>query len=97
MYCFASASNWLPLVPRGKRTEAIIHYGPHDRGFILRFLNSGTAQRESGTRGGRLAGNRGSIAPRNFFGQAGQRALTRAADNLAKMIDKELEQLLRTK
>lgn len=84
-------------VPQGKRTYAITHYGPHDRGWILRILNSGTGNREAGSRGGKLWGNRGSIAPRNFFGQAGQRALTRAADNLSNMIDKELEKLLQGK
>ena len=39
-------------------------------------------------------GNRGSIAAHNFFRGAGDRALVQAADNLANMIDDELETML---
>jgi hypothetical protein len=74
-----------------------MHYGPIDRQWILRFINSGTRDRTAGTRGGRLSGNRGAIAPRNFFRGAGERALTKAADNLAHMIDTELEAMLNKK
>ena len=84
-------------VPRGNRTDTVMHYGPHDRQFILRFINSGTSDRMAGSRGGRLSGSRGAIAPRNFFGGAGERALTKAADNLAKLIDTELENMLNKK
>ena len=81
-------------VPRGKRTDTVMHYGPHDRQWILRFINSGTSDRMAGSRGGRLSGNRGSIAARNFFGSAASSALTKAADNLATLIDTELEAML---
>ena len=84
-------------VPRGKRTDTVMHYGPHDRQWILRFINSGTSDRMAGTRGGRLSGNRGSIAARNFFGSAGTSALTKAADNLANLIETELEAMLNKK
>ena len=84
-------------VPRGKRTDTVMHYGPHDRQWILRFINSGTSERMAGTRGGRLSGNRGSIAARNFFGGAGEQALAQAADNLAMLIDTELEAMLNKK
>ena len=84
-------------VPRGERTNKVMHYGPHDRQFILRFINSGTSDRMAGTRGGRLSGNRGSIAARNFFGSAGSSALTKAADNLATLIDTEIEAMLNKK
>ena len=84
-------------VPRGKRTDTVMHYGPHDRQWILRFINSGTSDRMAGSRGGRLSGNRGSIAARNFFRSAGERALTKAADNLATLIDTELEAMLNKK
>ena len=84
-------------VPRGQRTDTMMHYGPHDRQWILRFINSGTSERMAGSRGGRLSGNRGSIAPRNFFRGAGERALTKAADNLATMIDTELNAILNKK
>lgn len=84
-------------VPRGPRTDSIMHYGPHDRQWILRFINSGTTDRQAGTRGGRLSGNRGRIAPRNFFRGAGEQALVRATDNLANLIDTELEAILNKK
>ena len=84
-------------VPRGKRTDTVMHYGPHDRQWILRFINSGTSERMAGTRGGRLSGNRGSIAARNFFGSAASSALTKAADNLATLIDTELETMMNKK
>ena len=81
-------------VLRGGRTQQIMSYDALDRGFILRFLNSGTTDRQAGTRGGRLSGNRGRIAPRNFFRGAGEQALVRATDNLANLIDTELEAIL---
>ena len=84
-------------VPRGERTNKVMHYGPHDRQWILRFINSGTSERMAGSRGGRLSDNRGSIAARNFFGSAGSSALTKAADNLATLIDTELEAMLNKK
>ena len=74
-----------------------MHYGPHDRQWILRFINSGTSERMAGSRGGRLSGNRGNIAPRNFFRGAGERALEKAANNLATLIDNELEAMLNKK
>ena len=74
-----------------------MHYGPHDRQWILRIVNSGTVERTAGTRGGRLSGNRGSIAPRNFFTGAATPALQQAADNLANLIDTELENILNKK
>jgi len=84
-------------VPRGERTNKVMHYGPHDRQWILRFLNSGTSDRMAGSRGGRLSGNRGSIAARNFFSGAAASSLTKAADNLATLIDTELEAMLNKK
>lgn len=84
-------------VPRGSRTNTVMHYGPHDRSWILRIVNSGTTQREAGTRGGKLHGSRGAIAPRNFFGGGASSALSKAADNLAILIDSELTTMLNTK
>ena len=84
-------------VPRGARTNTVMHYGPHDRQWILRIVNSGTTDRMAGTRGGRLSGNRGSIAARNFFGHAGHAALEKAVNNLSVMIDTELELMLNKK
>ena len=81
-------------VPRGSRTNTVMHYGPHDRGWILRIVNGGTTERTAGTRGGRLSGHRGAIAPRNFFAPAANSALMHAADNLANLIDTELMAML---
>ena len=81
-------------VPRGRRTNDVMHYGPTDRGWILRIVNSGTDKRTAGTRDGVLHGNRGSIAPRNFFKPAASRAIATAADRLSQMIDTELEAML---
>ena len=84
-------------VPRSRRTDEVMHYGPLDRQWILRIINSGTTDRMAGTRNGRLHGNRGAISARNFFGRAGTPALMKAADNLAIMIDTELEKMLNKK
>lgn len=84
-------------VPRSQRTNQVMHYGPSDRGWILRIVNSGTTERMAGTRNGRLSGNRGSIAARDFFRGAAEPALMRAVDNLAAMIDSELIKMLNTK
>ena len=81
-------------VPRGQRTNTVMHYGPHDRGWILRIVNSGTGERTAGTKSGRLGGNRGSISSRNFFRGAAESTLVQAADNLANLIDTELTNLL---
>ena len=84
-------------VLRGKRTDTVMHYGPADRGWILRIVNSGTADRMAGTRGGTLHGNRGSIAARNFFSTKGMPAMEKAVDNLANLIDTELYNILNKK
>ena len=99
--------------PRSQRTEQLMSYYGVDRGFILRFLNSGTGQRavkginnnigfKGGTdernpkrhyRSGAL-GNRGAITPRNFFAQAGQKEMEKAADEIGALIDKLIKQEL---
>jgi len=96
---------------RSERTARIMSYDALDRDFILRFINSGTKVRYAGNgRNGRTEsdynrfienhggrGHRGSIAARNFFCGAGERALVQAADNLANLIDEELENILNKK
>lgn len=82
------------------RTRKMMSYQGSERGFILRFLNQGTDVRYTGGRNGRTEsersrfieshggrGHRGSIAARNWFGNASQAELERAAENLDKMID----------
>ena len=89
---------------RSTRTQQIMSYAPQDRGMILRWVNSGTQQRQAF--GGRMSkrgydsslrGNRGSISARNFFRNAGEPALVKAVDNLANLIDTELEKILSKK
>lgn len=76
---------------RSAKTDRMMHYGPHDRGMILRWQNSGTSGRTS------YGGNRGAIAPRNWFAPRGQAALTHAVDELANLIDTELMNILNKK
>ena len=89
-------------------TQRIMSYGPYDRGFILRFVNSGTNGRniKFSTNESRHVdkwnahpntGNRGRITPRHFFRPIGERALAQAADHLANLIDTELMKMLNKK
>ena len=91
---------------RSERTKQIMSYAPLDRGFILRFVNSGTKTRVIGFRntlkGNRTryenlvyrinrgdkarTGNRGAIAPRNWFMPSAESAMANAAANIAEMI-----------
>ena len=100
---------------RSPRTKQIMGYQPLDRGFILRFLNSGTKTRVIGFRntingnrsrydslvsrihGGDKArtGNRGAIAPRNWFMQAAESSLGNAAAAIAEMIEIEAAAIAR--
>jgi hypothetical protein len=94
-------------MPRSQRTEDILTTA--DRGFILRFVNSGTNPRYANGRNRSGRNNlsalyrlqeegdyyRGSIAPRNFFGSLGQPELERAAANLGRIIDEEFEKVFR--
>lgn len=67
-------------MPRSRRTEDLLTYQGADRGFILRFLNAGTDGRES------RIGNRGAIAPRNFFATSSHTAMQKAAEQLDTLI-----------
>ena len=94
---------------RSPRTSQIMGYAPLDRGFILRWINDGTPGERNieFTPNDRRkvdkwnqhpnTGNRGNISARNFFRGAGERALAQAADNLATLIDTELEAMLNKK
>ena len=68
-------------MPRSRRTEDLLTYQGADRGFILRFLNAGTSDRES------RIGNRGSISARNFFENSSQKAMEQAAAQLDALIE----------
>jgi len=97
---------------RSKRTDDILHYGPDERNFILRFINSGTHPRYANGRNGKWdkrGGNRtffklqeqgdyyrGSIAPRNFMNTLGSPSMRRAVENLSKMVDEEFDKLFKS-
>ena len=88
---------------RSRDTQRMMGYQGADRAFILRFLNQGTAGRNIenfATNPKRdewpsvkkwskhpNTGNRGSIAPRNFFSSSSHQALQQAAAELDKLID----------
>ena len=100
---------------RSERTKQIMGYGPLDRGFILRFVNSGTNTRVIGFRNTQKSnksryeaklrrinsgeksntGNRGSIAPRNWFMRSAESALGTAAQTIADMIEIEAAAIAR--
>lgn len=93
---------------RSQRTSRIMSYDALDRGFILRWLNEGASNRSISfkTNDKRKAdkwnkhpntGNRGNIAPRNWFRTSAQSALTTAVDHLSNLIDTELENILNKK
>ena len=95
---------------RSQRTDDILHYGPDERSFILRFVNSGTAPRYAAGRNVSGKGNRraffkmqeegdyyrGSIAPRNFMSRLGSPSMQRALENLSKMVDEEFDKLFKS-
>ena len=102
-------------VKRSPRTQQIMNYEGRDRGFILRFVNSGTKTRVIGFRntqkGNRSkyesrvtrisrgmkagTGNRGSIAPRNWFMSSAESALGAAAQTIAELIEIEAAAIAR--
>lgn len=70
--------------PRSRRTDDLETYYGADRGFVLRFLNSGTVGRTT------KYGYRGAIAPRNWFSDVGPKEMDLAAENLSAVIEEEL-------
>lgn len=46
---------------RSQRTEDMLHYGPQDRGFILRFVNSGTNPRYANGRNATGSGKKRNL------------------------------------
>ena len=93
---------------RSQRTQDILTLNPSSRGFILRFVNSGTNPRYANGRnvtgGNRNMRNffklqeegdyyRGSIAARNFFGTNGSREMDKALSNLSEIIEHEFNKL----
>ena len=75
---------------RSERTNQLDSYFGKDRGFILRFLNSGTAERVAYNYGN---ARRGAISGRNWFGQSSLQAMNHAAESFCRMIDEEIERI----
>ena len=70
-------------IPRSRRTEDLLTYWGADRGFIMRFLNSGTPRRDSN--GVRYVGQ---IAARNWFSRMSQDELERTAQMFDELMTK---------
>lgn len=66
-------------------TARMNSYEGVDRGFILRFLNAGTSNRET------RYGNRGSLRARQWFGRSSTFQLDAAATKVAEMIEALLD------
>lgn len=69
---------------RSDRTIQVDSYHGKDRGFILRFLNAGTAERQT------RYGNRGSLRARQWFGRSSTFQLEAAANEVAQEIENML-------
>lgn len=67
--------------PRVESRNRLDQYYGSDRGFILRFLNSGTVSRQT------RYGNRGAIARSNWFGHVAPWHMQQAAEELAAAIN----------
>lgn len=70
---------------RSLRTMQLDSYEGADRGFILRFQNAGTVDRET------RYGNRGSLRARNWFGVSSAYQMDAAATKVAVMIEQMLD------
>lgn len=95
---------------RSSETERLDTYFGADRGFVLRFLNSG-AKKGGGDRHIKFtanerrvkdksnehpnSGRRGNISPRGWFDEAGAKEMELAAENLSMVIEDELADIYR--
>ena len=71
---------------RSSETMRYMSYEGADRGFILRFLNAGTGERET------RFGKRGSLAARHWFGRSSAFQMDAAASRIAEEIENLLQQ-----
>ena len=71
---------------RSERTKQIMGYGPLDRGFILRFLASGTISRDT------RYGNRGAIRKTDWFSHVAPWHMEQAASEVAAAINEYVKQ-----
>ena len=75
-------------VKRSRETQRYMDYEGRDRGFILRFVNSGTTSRDT-----RL-GNRRKITARRWFTRAGKQQMQELTQRLSSIIDEEFKKLI---
>ena len=75
-------------IKASSNTKRMESYGPHDRGHILRWLNAGTGDRTS------KYGFRCRIVANNWFAGASEKELSIAYDNLTRMMEEELNNIL---
>jgi hypothetical protein len=71
---------------RSERTKQLDSYFGADRGFVLRFLSSGTSSRQT------RYGNRGAIRATNWFGHTAPREMEAAAARVADAINEYIKQ-----
>lgn len=74
--------------PVSQRTLEMQSYYGKDRGFILRFLNAGTAMRTT------RYGNRGMISARHWFAGKGKTEMEQAAIEIATLIDRTINEII---
>ena len=74
-------------VPMSTRTLQVNSYYGTDRAFVLRWLEEGTYRtpnRQAGTRGNKLHGNRGGITAGHVFSSAAPQRLEQAINDIAE-------------
>jgi hypothetical protein len=76
--------------PRSSETLRYQSYEGVDRGFILRFLNAGTVERET------RFGSRGALRARQWFGISSAFQMDAAASRIAEEIESLLQQEFHT-
>ena len=80
--------------PRTQRTEALETYYGKDRGFVLRFLNSGTNTRHIAIGvNARRGGNRGSISSRGVFSTSALFQSQAAIEAISEAFEQEFEEV----
>lgn len=80
--------------PRTQRTEALETYYGKDRGFVLRFLNSGTNTRHIAIGvNARMGGNRGSISGRGVFSTSALFQSQAAIEAISEAFEQEFEEV----
>lgn len=74
-------------VPMSARTLQVMSYYGTDRAFVLRWLEEGTYKtpnRQAGTRGNKLHGNRGGITAGHVFSSVAPQRLEQAINDIAE-------------